>query len=32
MGEEAAEGLAALKAQMREIGYEIVCARGDYEE
>lgn len=31
MGEEAAEGLAALKAQMREIGYEIVCARGDYE-
>lgn len=32
MDEEAAEGLAALKAQMREIGYEIVCARGDYEE
>ena len=24
--------VAALKAQMREIGYEIVCARGDYEE
>ena len=32
MGTEAAEGLAVLKAQMREIGYEIVCARGDYEE
>ena len=30
MGDEAAEGLARLKEQMHEIGYEIVCDRGDY--
>lgn len=32
MGEEAAEGLELLKKQMKEIGYEIVCSRGDYME
>lgn len=29
MGDEAAEGLAMLRAEMEEIGYEIVSARGD---
>lgn len=29
MGDEAAEGLAMLKAEMEEIGYTIVSARGD---
>ncbi len=28
-GDEAAEGLAMLKAEMEEIGYEVVSARGD---
>lgn len=29
MGDEAAEGLAMLRQEMKEIGYEIVSARGD---
>lgn len=29
MGDEAAEGLAMLREEMREIGYEVVSARGD---
>lgn len=29
MGDEAAEGLALLRSEMEEIGYEIVSARGD---
>ena len=29
MGDEAAEGLALLRAEMKEIGYTIVSARGD---
>ena len=29
MGDEAAEGLAMLKAEMQEIGYQVVIARGD---
>ena len=29
MGDEAAEGLAMLRAEMEEIGYQIVSARGD---
>ena len=29
LGDEAAEGLAMLRAEMEEIGYEIVSARGD---
>ncbi len=30
-GEEAAEGLEKLKRSMENIGYEIVCERGDYK-
>mgnify|MGYP000884861008 CR=1 FL=1 len=30
-GEESAEGLAALKAQMEKTGYNIVVDRGDYQ-
>ena len=29
MGDEAAEGLALLRAEMKEIGYKIVSAKGD---
>lgn len=29
--EEAKEGLEQLKERMRQIGYELVCARGDFE-
>ena len=29
MGDEAAEGLALLKAEMESIGYRVVSARGD---
>ena len=29
MGDEAAEGLAMLRAEMDEIGYTVVSARGD---
>lgn len=29
MGDEAAEGLALLKAELQEIGYQVVTARGD---
>lgn len=31
-GEEAAEGVERLKERIREIGYETIEARGDYEE
>ncbi len=30
MGDEAAEGLALLRAEMQEIGYEVVTDRGDF--
>ena len=32
MGDEAAEGLALLKAEMQEIGYEVVTDRGDFPQ
>ncbi len=32
MGEEAAEGIASLKARMQKIGYNIVVDRGDYQD